>query len=49
MPAHLFRRDWRKCQECGFTTFARYSNHKVWCAKEKRPVYCGFMRLMRDE
>ena len=39
----------RKCNTCGYTSIRRTNSHKVWCKEQKRMVYCGTMRVVRDE
>lgn len=39
----------RKCNACGHECFSRYNTHKRWCKKNKKMVYCGTMRVIRDE
>lgn len=35
----------RRCNECGFTTEARYNTHHKYV--DGRKIYCGYMRVVR--
>jgi len=39
----------RRCNNCGYSSIRRTNSHKVWCKEQKRMVYCGTMRVVRDE
>ena len=41
-----FHKKLRKCNNCGFEKDGYYNCHKVWSPKEKRQVYCGYMRVV---
>jgi len=39
----------RECQKCGHKCYSRYTSHKKWCKETKKMVYCGCLRVVRDE
>lgn len=47
MPASEIHRKMRRCENCGHQALNRYTSHKVW--RGGRMVYCGYMRVVRDE
>jgi len=49
MVAHPLNKKLRQCQNCGHITEARYASHKIYQPALRRMVYCGYMRVVRDE
>ncbi len=40
-------RQMRRCNECGYTANVLYNTHKRW--EKNRMIYCGYMRVVKDE
>jgi len=38
----------RRCNECGYEAMFRGTAHKVWNNEQKRSIYCGTMKLVRE-